>query len=133
MNVWQEMVKEFHTKFDQPVRDIPFALSYEDYLRRIRLMHSELSEFIEAVNKQDIIKQIDALCDLVYVVLGTAVEMGIDLDIYLKEVHKSNMTKSKKVDVGGKITKGKTYKEPKLKDIYTREVDEKCAKRLSNK
>lgn len=35
----------------------------------------------------------DALADLLYVVLGTAIAWGINLDAVFEEVHRSNMTK----------------------------------------
>jgi predicted HAD superfamily Cof-like phosphohydrolase len=33
------------------------------------------------------------LCDTLYVVYGTAIEMGLDLEPYFQEVHRSNLAK----------------------------------------
>ena len=42
--------------------------------------------------KADLIGIADALADIVYVVYGTALTYGIDLDSVLREVHRSNMS-----------------------------------------
>jgi predicted HAD superfamily Cof-like phosphohydrolase len=41
----------------------------------------------------NIIEMADALGDLIYVTYGMAIEMGIDLDAVVTEIHKSNMSK----------------------------------------
>jgi predicted HAD superfamily Cof-like phosphohydrolase len=40
---------------------------------------------------------VDALCDLLYVTYGAAVDLGVDLQPFFAEVHRSNMAK-----VGGR-------------------------------
>lgn len=59
------------------------------------------------------------LADVVYVAYGTALAYGIDLDIALREVHESNMTKLDDdgkaiVRDDGKILKGPNYRPPIL-------------------
>jgi predicted HAD superfamily Cof-like phosphohydrolase len=53
-------------------------------------------------------KLADALGNLLYVVFGTAVECGIDIEPIVDEIHKSNMTK----DGGGLRADGKVLKGP---------------------
>ncbi|MEC4681184.1 MAG: hypothetical protein VST67_10880, partial [Nitrospirota bacterium] len=58
------------------------------------------------------------LADLLYVVYGTAVSLGIDLEPVFKEVHRSNMSKVggyKRED--GKWVKPPTYSPASLEDI----------------
>ncbi len=47
-----------------------------------------------------------------YVVYGSALRVGIDLDTLLAEVHRSNMTKTPAGD--GKAIKGPNYEPPAL-------------------
>ena len=58
------------------------------------------------------------LADLLYVVYGTAVSLGIDMEPVFKEVHRSNMSKVggyKRED--GKWVKPPTYSPAALQDI----------------
>jgi len=62
------------------------------------------------------------LADLVYVVYGTAVSLGLNLDEALERVHESNMSKlgedGKPIyREDGKVLKGSNYKEPYLGDL----------------
>lgn len=62
------------------------------------------------------------LADLLYVVYGTAVCLGIDLDKVFDEVHKSNLSKLDNDGLpvrreDGKVTKGPNYKAPDLSFI----------------
>lgn len=60
---------------------------------RARLIAEEAQETCEALRGNDFVGAADGLADLAYVVLGTAVSLGIDLEDVFKEVHRSNMTK----------------------------------------
>lgn len=63
----------------------------------------------------DVAETVDGLCDLIYVALGTAVAMGVDLWPVFREVHRSNMTKTPgDVRDDGKINKGPTYSPPDI-------------------
>ena len=64
----------------------PSLLPHKQKLLRIALIGEEFSEFVQA---KDIVEHADALADLLYVVYGTGVEMGIDLDKVFAEVHRS--------------------------------------------
>lgn len=118
----QDMVREFYLKHGLSCdRPYPSSLSPTQALRRIRLMHEELSEFIQAASYDHIIGMADALGDMLYVIYGTAVEMGIDLDAVFAEIHRSNMTKTPGAkDNGGKILKGPNYQAPSLESILFR-------------
>lgn len=90
-------VREFHRFFGHSIAAQPKLMSRERAKSRINWMMEELVEFVEAEKKQDITEMADALADLVYFALGTAVEMGIPFDHVWELVHKANMSKSYKI------------------------------------
>lgn len=60
---------------------------------RMHLLQEELGEFMLALNQGDKPQILDGLCDLLYVLVGTAAVFGIPLEEGFAEVHRSNMTK----------------------------------------
>lgn len=62
------------------------------------------------------VEMIDALCDLLYVTIGGAVAMGLDLTEMFEEVHRSNMQKlGGKTNEFGKTEKPRGWKPPNLR------------------
>ncbi len=114
MSPQQEMVLEFHKKYGAPFSDVPGQIDVKDRLRRARLIFSEASEFLEAADTDDFGEMVDALADLLVVVYGAAVEMGVDLEPVFAEVHRSNMSKNGGKDAGGKILKGPDWSPPDI-------------------
>lgn len=117
-----EMVKEFHKTYGMPAPDTRSDLTEERFLLRCRLIEEEYGEFVDAAAEGDFVEMADALGDLIYVVYGTAVEMGIDLDAIITEIHRSNMSKlgedGKPIyREDGKVLKGPNFFQPKLKEI----------------
>lgn len=106
-------VAEFHRHFGLPARTVPVEHlpPVEVGLRR-RLLAEEFQEYLTAVETGDVVAVADALADMVYVVYGTALHYGIDLDAVLAEVHRSNMTKT--AHDGGKAVKGPGYQRPDI-------------------
>ena len=105
----QKSVLEFHEKFGATINCKPCLPSPEDRELRVKLIMEELVELKDAAN---IVQVADALGDLLYVVLGSAVCYGIDLEPVFAEIHRSNMTK---LWPGGKVFKndyGKILKPP---------------------
>lgn len=98
-------VEEFHEKFDLPMADKPTFLPYHQCHHRIKFMEEELTEFKDAAAAGDLAGQADALIDLVYVAMGTAVQMGLPWEELWADVHRANMEKERgesrrsKVDV----------------------------------
>lgn len=108
-------IKEFHKYFNVPISETPKLISHKDFIRRLTLITSEMGELGDAVRQQNIIEIADALGDILYVVFGMAVEMGLDIDRIFYEIHASNMSKinedgSITKDAGGKIIKSLNYK-----------------------
>lgn len=119
-----EMVQEFHRVFDCSVDD----LSEDTMSARIDLMDEEFYEVmgelfdLDGTLKTNVDREALAkeLADLVYVINGSAIAWGIDLDKAVELVHESNM--SKLFEDGrprfrypdGKVLKPPTYKSPDM-------------------
>jgi len=93
MTPQQEMVLQFHKLFRCTVNDVPTVPSLADKQCRVRLIAEELQELSDAFTHSDVVEIADALGDLLYVVLGTAVCCGIDIGPVFAEIHRSNMSK----------------------------------------
>src|SRR5437016_4648652 len=93
MNKEQAMVLDFHRRFDVSENGHPTIVSPETRILRINLIGEEFDEFKDASFSKDIVQIADSLADLLYVVYGTAVSYGIDLEPIFAEVHRSNMSK----------------------------------------
>ena len=102
------MLREFHAKY-APVTEPPFGGVAST---RWQLMASEALEYQEAEAEEasDVPGIAKELGDIVYVAYGTALSYGIDLDVALRAVHASNMTKDMPLTLGGKAVKGPGYK-----------------------
>jgi predicted HAD superfamily Cof-like phosphohydrolase len=114
----QQMVQEFHETFDIPVESIPMIPSEKVKSLRVKLIQEELNELEEALDNNDMVEVADALGDILYVVFGSAVSIGINVEPIFNEVHRSNMTKvggHKNED--GKWIKPATYERPNLVPI----------------
>lgn len=114
-----EMVREFHEVYDCTRNSTPTILDHDTVQLREKLMSEELRETVEAMYDQDLKSVAKELADILYVVYGTAVSYGIDIDKVFKEVHSSNMSKLgpngevlRRED--GKVLKGPNYREPDL-------------------
>ena len=127
-------VKKFHDTFAPDQRGDDFISKTE---RRINLIYEEYEEVSEAIihledtrlnltsssmeeAKEELAKE---LADLLYVVYGTAEELGIPLQQVFTEVHKSNMSKvwpdgTVKRNDFGKVLKPDTYTKPDLSFIH---------------
>ena len=119
MNKEQEMVKQFHQKYRCMVNDSPTLVDTKTLFLRARLISEEALEFLSAAQLEDMEQMVDSLCDLLYVIYGTAVSLGIDLEPFFAEVQRSNMTKDGGgKDSGGKILKGSQYDPPHFETIF---------------
>ena len=139
MKTAQDMVQQFHEVFKLPILDRPRFAPKERMQMRLDLIEEEVSELELAVAEGDLVETADALADLVYVTYGMALELGIDLDAVVAEVHRSNMTKlwrdedileDDRVAYGtgtsdrmvayredGKVLKPPTWQPPQIKEV----------------
>ena len=134
----EDVVAQFHKVFKAPLDE---EWSNDNLSLRLRLMKEEMKEiedeikYIITVNTllskcskiyepapEEKAKLLKEMADLQYVLSGTAVALGLDLQTAFNRVHASNM--SKLDDNGkpifredGKVLKGPNYKEPDLLDL----------------
>jgi NTP pyrophosphatase (non-canonical NTP hydrolase) len=126
---WYGAVKAFHALYECPddtaigtTRDMSH-MTQERLDLRLGLIEEEFDrELRPAVAARDIIETADALGDIIYVVIGFALELGIDLNSVIGEIQASNMTKLgedgqviRRED--GKILKGPNYVKPDIAAI----------------
>lgn len=136
----EEKVKEFHKAKGYPINiplsnsedpDVKFSevnalrtlaafladeISKSEKLRKYRLwlIVEEVYEVANALFKRDKIELADALADLIYVSIGTAVQYGIPIEYVFNEVHRSNMTKT---GIHKDSYKGEGYEPPRLREL----------------
>ena len=116
----ERMLREFHASKaihgglmpERPTAGIPAWVQ----TLRLALLDEEVAELREAVEAGDIVKIADAIGDIAYVVIGTAVAYGVPFDAVLAEVHRSNMTKVN-TPAEAKLVKGPDYEEPRIAHV----------------
>lgn len=130
-----EQVLEFHEKFGHPVNVEPdyklLELRFTLHDEEVKETADELATLADILpNKlsrayeyrQTKIALTKELCDIMYVVLGTGVSLGLPLEEAFKEVHRSNMSKLEEgkpvLREDGKILKGKDYTPPNLEQFF---------------
>jgi predicted HAD superfamily Cof-like phosphohydrolase len=94
-----------------------------DALANVRAdcIQEELDEYKEGVANKDVPNIIQELCDLLYVVYGAAVVLGVDLEPFFEEIQRANMEKAggpKRED--GKQLKPAGWRPPDLIRVYER-------------
>jgi len=104
----QRMVAEFHRTFDIHTASAPVPPDSDTQMLRVRLIQEEFDELRHSLAQKDVVGIAKELADLLYVVYGTAVSCGIDLEPVFQEVHRSNMSKVN----GHKRADGKWVKPP---------------------
>lgn len=82
---WYEKVKEFHKAFGLQYSDVQVAVDKKLALYKLQLVEEELAELTEAICKEDVIEQADALADLAYVILNYHAMFGVRPSGYLKD------------------------------------------------
>jgi predicted HAD superfamily Cof-like phosphohydrolase len=131
-------VGDFQQKFEIPRLRKPGFLSHDEMKFRINFLKEELNEFIQAYGKADLEEALDALIDLEYVLLGTAILMGFAgppplgaktkrgtiWNAAWERVHKANMKKVKVTKIEDSkreslldIIKPEGWKPPQFKDL----------------
>ena len=136
-------VKDFHKKFNFTSNSRPTELDQEKIRGRIAFMFEELIEFVDAsgaywgIDREtkdvtisyppnptvDMAEQADALIDLVYVAMGTAVQMGLPWQELWDDVHRANMAKERGMTSRGisdDAIKPDGWQGPKTNEILNR-------------
>lgn len=116
------VVKGFHKKFGVPIGTVPKLPDTKRRYARRAFLAEEVCEYVEAEDNNDIVKIADALGDIIYIAIGTAVEYGIPIGDIFFEIHASNMSKlgangDSLVRADGKVIKGPNYFKPRIAAI----------------
>jgi predicted HAD superfamily Cof-like phosphohydrolase len=99
-----------------------FEVALHQEMLYANLIEEEYEEWVEEHyindNPENELKEI---CDMMYVILGYAIQKGWNLEEAFRRVHESNMTKlvnGKPLrNATGKVVKGPNYRKPNLKDL----------------
>lgn len=92
-------VRYFMQLMGQPTPDEPpqrdrEALTWDRWGLRQTLIDEEYDELVKAYEEGDHAAFLDACVDMVYVIVGTAVEAGLPFDEAFDAVHRANMEKA---------------------------------------
>jgi len=122
------MVRKFMEYCGQLTNGRPTMSDSYTRILRERLIIEEAVELVNAIENADIIATADGIADLLYILLGTAVTFGIDIEPIFKEVHRSNMSKiGGKIDRYGKLIKPPGYSPPDIELILNQQKSRKNA------
>ena len=124
----EKALREFHIAYDLPIGDKARNFSGNNTVtsppRRLRqnLLDEEIWEYWRAEADNDIVEIADALTDIVYIAVGTAIAYGIPFDNVFSEVHRSNMSKLDKEGNPiyreyGKVMKVENYEPPNIRKV----------------
>ena len=128
----QIMLRYFHRAFELLISDEPTVEIPGDVTTlRKKLIEEEFIELQEAMENRDIVKIADGLGDLLYVVYGTAVSYGIDMEPIFNEIHRSNMSKmwpDGKIHKNefGKVVKPDCYSPAALEPLIRKQQNGPC-------
>lgn len=89
-----DLTKKFNEKNYMPSQKIS-EWPDDFHVFRMKFMEEELNEYSKAYIDNDHAGMLDALCDLVYVAVGTAYLYGWDFNEAFRRVHRANMEKTR--------------------------------------
>lgn len=110
-------ITEFNEAFGYPAPLKPTTLA--NHGLRGKLIIEELEEYRDACRSKNIVEIADAIGDMLYLVLGAAVEHGLEIEPVFDEIHRSNMSKLGENGLpirreDGKVLKGPNYFKPNI-------------------
>jgi predicted HAD superfamily Cof-like phosphohydrolase len=118
--LYGQLVREFHDKVGVSMPDGYTQIHWDEFLVRHRMLKEE---YLEYLNASSVVDVVDAFADMIYVIVGTMLIMGIDPDAVFEEVHRSNMTKDgANRNSEGKILKDENFIAPNLRAVIGADV-----------
>jgi len=122
MNKWQADMVKFHEKFGLESIHVPQLPTIATRLLRISLIEEEVRETVDGIHRDNLVDIADGIVDSIYVLIGTAVSYGIDLNPLWKEVHRTNMLKDNgPVRGDGKVLKPEGWQPPRIKELLIKQ------------
>ena len=119
-------IEEFSTKFKLPQLDKPGFLDDDLMMFRLLFIREEVDELNLAMVYEDLEDALDALVDIMYVVLGTAWMMNLPIMDAWDRVHAANMKKVRvenasesKRNSSYDLKKPEGWSPPDLSDLVT--------------
>lgn len=97
-------VRKFNKKFGQLIGKSPQHLTQRKLKERADFLQEELNEFVAGAQTQNMPEMADALVDIVYVAIGTAVMMGLPWKELWDDVQRANMAKVRGVGKRGNLS-----------------------------
>lgn len=94
----KDLLQMYDKFFPDLIADRPRMLTPLRFSERLNHLLEEMNEMTESQNAGDLPGVADALVDLVYLAVGTAVEMGLPWETLWADVHRANMTKQRGVN-----------------------------------
>ena len=91
-------VAMFHEIFSLPIADRPGLVPQARMKLRMDLLDEEYCEYRRAALTGDLTEIADALADMIYIIIGTALEYGIPLEEVWDAVQASNLNKAGKCE-----------------------------------
>lgn len=110
-------VREFHRKFNQPAPDRFTPLSPKQAQFRIDRIREECDELVHELTVDNPGLVVHECIDVIYVALGTVVEMGVDPAPFWEVIHRANMAKVPNPDPDGKPLKPEGWAKPNCEVI----------------
>lgn len=117
-------VKKFHEVFGAGILNSPTIPNADRVELRVRLITEEAQELIDGLNTGNLLEVCDGACDLLYVLLGTVLECGLQhkFEEMFDEVQRSNMSKTDAngkaiLREDGKVLKSEFFSKPDLLTI----------------
>lgn len=86
-------VRAFHEKLGFLISDRPAHLTDRKMVERLNFIREEFEELCEAHDFGQMAKMLDAMIDMVYVIKGTALMMGLPWEEAWSEVQRANLEK----------------------------------------
>jgi len=99
-------VLTFHRMLGEYIGDLPRRPPYKVEILRRALLVEEYNELIDALDTSNFAEIADGIADLIYILVGMAINYGIHLPCVWDVVHKANLAKAG----GGKDKNGKIMK-----------------------
>lgn len=138
----EKLVRKFHEVYGLPIVDCP-DVNRERVHMRMALIAEEFGELVRAIygleaekiiktavekavacddSSRDTVEAADALADIIYVIYGMALEMGIPIAKILEQVQASNLSKlgidGKPIyREDGKVIKGPSFFPPNVRGV----------------
>lgn len=88
-----EKVKEFHKKFGMYIANEPGKCNFDEFELGLTLICEEYEELLNAIEYKCLVEILDAIGDLIFVLYGMLVRLGIDGDKLFDIIWKANMKK----------------------------------------